>query len=244
MIELKFKVIDLNSQIEIIQDFLSLKDDTAKFIAESFELNFEDLFYSDGKLNRELVKSCVVKRYEKRLKDLNLKCEEFKKIWNKQSKFVNNEIIQIFGKEFYFQCVAYINLNPVWPRFLETKEFHVFLDSKEDELITFSVHEILHFVWFEIWKENFPLISDSEYESPNLSWLISEIAIEPMFRFSNLKNLSKAKPAYDWFYFRKIGEKTIIEIANEIFENSKNINDFQENMFEFFSKVEKITQIQ
>ena len=96
----------------------------------------------------------------------------------------------------------------------------------------------LHFVWFKIWEKNFPEINKEEYECPNLSWLISEIAIEPLFKFSELSKLSKQKPAYEYFYTERINGKTISEIANEIYENSKDINDFQKRMFEYFKYVD------
>lgn len=29
---------------------------------------------------------------------------------------INRALIKIFGNEFSFDCVAYVNLNPVWPK--------------------------------------------------------------------------------------------------------------------------------
>ena len=107
--------------------------------------------------------------------------------------------------------------------------------SSDEYLLSTCIHEILHFAWFELWKQNFPNIPQTEYEYPHPSWLISEIALEPLFRFSKLKNLITDKFfAYEYFYHEKINNQTISSIANKIFSESENILKFQQKMFDYF----------
>ena len=230
MIKVKFEVISLKDQVAVIQDFLSDKNNTSDFIADFFNLNIN---LSTTERNQQ-INDIITEIYTARLNDLKQSCVRFQNIWERNAVFINNELNNIFGKEFEFDCVAYVNLNPVWPRYLNEKCFDVNLDANDDYLLLTSAHEIIHFAWFEVWKDNFPQIERQDYDYPNLSWLISEIAIEPIFKFSNLKQLSSAKPAYDYFYTDKINNKTIAEIANEIFKNSKDINNFQHTIYSFF----------
>ena len=107
--------------------------------------------------------------------------------------------------------------------------------SSDEYLLSTCIHEILHFAWFELWQQNFPHIPQTEYEYPHPSWLISEIALEPLFRFSKLKNLITDKFfAYEYFYHEKINNQTISSIANKIFSESENILKFQQKMFDYF----------
>ena len=205
MINVKFEVINIQQQIQIIKSFLSSKDQTSEYIANFFKLDINNV-------SNQEIETKLTKIYDKRIKDLNETSLRFQKIWDKNLQNINNELIKIFGKEFNFECSAYVNLNPVWPRYLNEKCFDVNLDATDEYLLSASVHEIIHFIWFEIWKDNFTQINRKDYDYPNLSWLISEIAIEPIFRFSKLKDLSNANPAYDYFYTDKINNKTIVDI--------------------------------
>ena len=78
---------------------------------------------------------------------------------------------------------------------------------------------------------------------PYTPWLISEIAVEPIFRFSALHTLSSKLPTYDYFYTTKIGEQTVAEIANNLYKESKNIKDFQQKMMDFFEQEKTETLI-
>ncbi len=231
MINVKFEVIKLDEQVSVIKDFLSNRNETSNLIANFFDIDTN----LDKNERNSQIENKITRIYNERLDDLNISCLKFQQIWNNNSQFINNELLKIFKKEFDLECVAYVNLNPVWPRYLDEKCFDVNLDASHDYLLSTSVHEIIHFIWFEIWKENFPLIDRKDYDYPNLSWLISEIAIEPIFRFSKLKDISNTNnPAYDYFYTDKIENKTIAVIANTIFEQSKDINDFQYKIYSFF----------
>lgn len=68
---------------------------------------------------------------------MNQKQIEFQEEWNKNCDFINSEILSIFGKDFNINCTAYLNLNPIWPRFLKTNEFHLNYNTSNDEMLTF-----------------------------------------------------------------------------------------------------------
>lgn len=228
MINVKFEVISLEEQIHIIEDFLSAKNPTSQYVAET--LGF------DITLAKAKRKKIITNLYHEKQVEMQSATARFQQAWDNTRDFINNEFVKIFSKEFSFDCVVRVNLNPTFPRFLQEKMFDLHYQCTDEYVLLNTVHEIVHFAWFEIWKENFPAHNPEEYDWPHLDWLISEIATEPIFRFSNLKNLSTLNPAYDYFYTEKIDGKTIADIANNLYQTSENINDFQIKMYNFFKK--------
>ena len=233
MIRVNFRVLSLDKQISIIESFLTDYNNMSLSIANYFGFDFDEPSTRD--VNKmKIIKDKIKTTYNERLKDMKNCCSRFQKIWDEKCKFINNAFVNIFDKEYNYECNAYVNLNPIWPRFLESKSFHVNLDASEDYLIMSSVHEILHFIWFDVWKNNFQSMDKREYDYPNIPWLISEIAVEPLFRFSKLQTLAKTNPAYDYFYTDKIEGKIIVDIANDIYLKSKDINEFQVKLYDYF----------
>lgn len=228
MIDLKFEVIDLESQIKTLKSFIDIGDDYAKFIAENLGLEASSI--------TENFEEKIKKLYTKNLGAMKKKCLVFQKAWDNKKDFINQELAKVFGQTFDFNCVARVNLNPIMPRFLKEKIFDINFECDEDFSVMTTCHEITHFAWFKIFAENFPKIPATQYETPHTPWLVSEIAVEPIFRFSKLHTLSPKQPAYDYFYTNKIGEQTVAEIANLLYKKSKNIVDFQKNMLSFFDK--------
>ena len=73
------------------------------------------------------------------------------------------------------RITGYISIVPVFPRFLGKYSF--FIGYKVNTAIAREIiaHEIVHFLWFKKWKEVFPEIPEDQYESPHLTWRLSEI---------------------------------------------------------------------
>ena len=229
MIEVKFKEKTLRDQIAIIKDFLSDINDMSIVIADYFGVDiYQDIQSKDSDIEEK-----VTRLYNERKPEFEKSINHFQQLWDSKSKFINRELTKVFGKEFTFECDAYINLNPVWPRYLDTHSFDVNIDADDNFLLASATHEICHFIWFSIWKENFPNCSRECYDYPHLEWLISEIVVEPIFKFSNLKELS-ITPAYDYFYTDSVNGETVVDIANRIYSESENISDFQYKIYDYF----------
>ncbi|MBO5309664.1 MAG: hypothetical protein J6A98_00480 [Clostridia bacterium] len=230
MINVKFEVISLSEQIDIIESFFSSVISISQLIADT--LGFD---ISLSKADRDKI---ITKLYHENQNEMQNAAARFQQAWDNARDFINNEFVKIFGKEFSFNCCARINLNPTSPRFLQEKMFDLHYECTEEYMLLNTVHELVHFAWFEIWKENFPDHKPQEYDWPHLDWLISEIVIEPIFKFSNLKKITTLNPAYDYFYEEKIDGKTLAELANNFYQSSTNIHDFQKNMYNFFHKID------
>jgi len=235
MIKVKFELINLEEQIEVIENFLRDKNDFSIMIQEYFNLP-KDIF---NKSNEERCKTLLVeitKLYNTRLKDMENACKLFQETWDKNELFINKALQKIFKCQSNFTSIAYVNLNPIFPRYLQTKSFDVNVDASAQYVLQAGVHEIIHFLWFDIWKKQFPETKDFECEYPEKVWLISELAIDAIFRGSNLKKLLISKPAYDYFYEEKINGKRLMLEIRKLYKNCS-IKEFQIKLLDFIDKL-------
>lgn len=124
--------------------------------------------------------------------------------------------------------VAYANLNPICPRYLDTHSFYVFYKMETDRVIRTCLHEIMHFFWFYKWQEHFH-DDPKEYDNPHLKWIFSEIVQETMMANTPIRNLSNWNGnAYDYFYNMKIGGKLILQTLAEIHQAAGLIGLFEQ----------------
>ena len=235
MINLNVKVKDLESQVEIIQSFLREKSLFAEKIANYFGI--DECFELGESERNQLIKEKVTKLYALRLKDMEEKSKQLQRVWDDKSEFINNEFIKIFGREFDYDCTCYVNLNPVYPRYIDSKSFDVNVDATDDQFLSGSAHEIAHFAWFDVWKENFPNMKKRDRERPSIAWLISEIVVDPIFKFSGLKTLSKIKPIYSYFYEEKMNDRMLIDIVREMYQKY-DLGEFQRQMMQLFASMD------
>lgn len=100
----------------------------------------------------------------------------FRSDWEKVGKQYLNELSMHMQTDWPdIRCMtAYISINPICPRFLDSFSFFVNfkLPSYARETIA---HEILHFLWFKKWKEVFPDANPAEFGHPHLVWRLSEV---------------------------------------------------------------------
>ena len=160
MIKVNFKIKELDDQIEIIYSFLSCKNEMSYAVANYFDLNLDGLLELASEKKQKVVSNAVSSKYNENLETMQKAVQKFQEFWNKKQNFINKELFKIFGREFNFNCIAYVNLNPVWPRYLKEKAFDVNYNASKDFLLSSCVHEIIHFIWFDIWKGNFKNYKD------------------------------------------------------------------------------------
>lgn len=145
-----------------------------------------------------------------------------------------SDAFQVDSRGLFNDLTANITLNPICPRYLESRSFDIFYLNSERGALGMSLHEMIHFFWFHIWNQ---LFQDdfSEYETPSLKWIFSEMAVEPIMRD---KRLSTINPyfedgcVYEYFYHMDIGGKPVLEILYEIYRQN-DIKGFMQKGFLF-----------
>lgn len=116
---------------------------------------------------------------------------------------------------------AYMSFCPVCPRYLESSSFDVFWLNSERGALGLSLHEIIHFVWFRVWHEVFRDQS-SEYETPHLKWILSEMAVEPIMRDERLRSVNPYFDdgcVYPYFYTMTIDRKPVLDLLYDMYRS-------------------------
>jgi len=157
------------------------------------------------------------------LKDeLKKKAEIWQKTWQQKLPQIERALSVAYETEIVDllnEMRAYPNLNPVCPRYLDSKTFYIFYNIDNDRAIRTCLHEIMHFLWFYKWQEYFHDDS-AEYDVPHLKWIFSEMVQDTMTQNTPLKSLFDGKTnAYDYFYNMMIEEHPILETLAHFYRN-------------------------
>jgi len=170
-----------------------------------------------------------------------LKCREFAKNMIEKNKAtilkakdmiqndwdtVSNEFLETLAEHFQTEwprdkstITGYISILPAFPRFLDKYSFCVGYKVSTALAREIIAHEILHFLWFKKWKEVFPEIPSDQYESPNLTWRLSEIMDLGILQCNpEMKSLIRSTGwGYDSLKALKIGDIGVIEYFVEVY---------------------------
>lgn len=131
------------------------------------------------------------------------------------------------------QC--HMTFNPISPRYLDDNSFDVFYLNSERGALGVSIHEIIHFLWFHVWNGVYHDDS-SEYETPHLKWILSEMVVEPIMRDERLASINPYFDChgcvYPYFYTMKIDEKLILDTLYDMYSFMP-IKDFMEESYKY-----------
>ena len=114
---------------------------------------------------------------------------------------------------------CHVTFSPISPRYLERHEFDSFYMESEQGALGTALHEIIHFIWFHVWRSHFR-DDPAEYETPNLKWILSEMAVEPIMRDPRLGGINPyfvhKQCVYPYFYTMTIDGAPILDTLNRM----------------------------
>ncbi|MCL1820178.1 MAG: hypothetical protein FWG36_05940 [Oscillospiraceae bacterium] len=146
--------------------------------------------------------------------------------WQKYKCQVEDALSDAFRydvKNNFNDIVGNITFNPICPRFLDTHTFDIFYLNSERGALGISLHELIHFVWFDVWQKHFG-DSPEEYETPHLKWLFSEMVVDPIMckddRLRQINPYFEDGCVYEYFYSMNVGGKPILETLYDIYSTS------------------------
>jgi len=179
---------------------------------------------------------------QKRSDDIAKSIYMFEKAWENVSDKLNNAYSNAFDNDcsdILNDMVAEISLNPICPRDIETHTFDICHYFDPQYAITTALHEITHFAWFYFWNKHFN-DNPSEYDFPNIKWLLSEIVVETIIRNSDINDLIEQPKyiAYSYFYDMTIKDELIFDTMKKFYLNRKDIYDFMEKSYNFIQSNE------
>ena len=137
-----------------------------------------------------------------------------------------SDAFEINTRTIFNDLVCNISLNPVCPRFLEKRYFDIFYKNSERGALGMALHEIIHYIWFYVWNNHFG-DSYSEYDTPSLKWILSEMVVESIMDDERLSSINPYYPrenggcVYPYFQNMIIQGKPILDTLREMYkENS------------------------
>ena len=162
--------------------------------------------------------------------------------WKKIADKLNSAYSSAFDNDcsgILDDMVAEVGLNPICPRDIKTHTFDIYHYFDPTYAMTTALHEITHFAWFYFWNKHFN-DNPSEYDFPNIKWLLSEIVVETIIRNSDINDLIEQPKyiAYSYFYDMTIKGELIFDTMKKFYLNRKDIYDFMEKSFNFVQQNE------
>lgn len=223
----EFKVMTLEENIELVKYAYKEKDKTLdmyKYVTGLFPELKE--IKKDLDINKQ-IEDIVNKRYYDNFDLLNQKITEYTNIWNKYNDIYLKSLSEYFdiSNLKVSKIIANVGIIPIFPRYLDTYSFSIGIVD-EEKLIETTSHEILHFFWFEKWKEMFPNYKKEEFETPNLIWKYSEMVVDPILNSKIFKDIFKINyKAYDSFYGLYDQEVKVMDKLKEIYNENTSISN-------------------
>lgn len=172
--------------------------------------------------------------------------DNFIKIFSDKWSEISDKLNDVYSNAFDNDCnnilndmVANVGLNPICPRDIQNHSFDIYHYFDSQYAITTALHEITHFVWFYFWQKHFQ-DNSTEYDFPNIKWLLSEIVVETIIRNSEINNLIKQPQyiAYSYFYDMTINGELIFDTMKKMYLNRTDIYDFMESAFNWIKNNE------
>jgi len=167
---------------------------------------------------------------------------QFQKSWNtinKKYMLAISEVVEIDWPKDCKKITAWITLNPICPRYIQKRSFDIFFRSSTKKLKEISIHEVLHFIYFEKWKQVFKEYNEKEFDYPHLIWKLSEIVPKAILEDARIQEVFKHKPkVYEVWEKTKINNKPLLDYIQEFYNKRKDFEDFLKQSFEFLKKHE------
>ena len=102
------------------------------------------------------------------------------------------------------------------------------------------MHEVLHFLWFEKWKQIFPETLEKEFDAPHLCWMLSEMVPKAILSDKRIQRIFKHKPSvYNEYVFAKIDGKPLLSWIGKFYHERKDFEDFVRKSWEFVNKYKR-----
>lgn len=173
------------------------------------------------------------------------KVEAYNRWWNENEKVVTQAFSESFGRDLsrtYEDVKGWIALGCVCPRFLDRRAFDVFYLNSERGALGLALHEMTHFIWFDIWHEHFQ-DDPAGYEAPSLIWILSEMAVHPILSHPRLRaldpyyKLESGGCVYPYFYTLRLEGRALLDVLGGFYRPGHS-EEFMERAYAYVQEHE------
>jgi len=245
--KVKFEIKPLGKYIDVMYYFLNPRKDSWDWSKGIFR-EYPHLKRRLSNIRNSRERKRITLKYFKNqelMKKLNLelKNKRFQKSWdriNDKALETLSEVVEIEWPKKDKVIKAYTTLNPICPRWIKEREFDLFYEFNMKKMKAVSLHEILHFIYFEKWKEVFPRTNEKKFDGPYLVWDLSEMVPSIILSDKRIQKILKHKPSvYSEYAKLRIGNKPLLGYLQEFYDNKKDFEDFLRQSWKFVKKHEK-----
>lgn len=248
--QVKFRVAQINHIIGLINDFLNPGKgdwDWSRGILNRYPELDKKLKNIKNKSKRKGITRAFFKKFIINNKILlERRARLFQKEWDKiNDKIMNalSEILEIKWPKKDKQIRAFVSPNPICPRYIKERTFDVYFLSSIKEMRATAVHEILHFLYFEKWKQVYPKSNEKHFDAPYLIWELSEMVPKTILSDKRLQKRLRHNPnVYKEYKNLKIKGRPLLSYINNFYSKRKDFEDFLRKSWTFVRKHEKEIQ--
>ena len=183
-----------------------------------------------------IIKAAVEKHLAENSENIEKRIDYIKNRFDSFIPGFLNSILQLYNCEWpsdrpYIDC--YVGYIPFYPRSAENKWFYVSYHD-EERVFAGAVHEINHMMMYEKWKEMNGLDELREPSYPSPMWHLMEIVVDPTLNDESVRKYTLYEnKAYDQFYTKMIGEKSVMEHIGDMYDRKTCIEDFLTEAYAF-----------
>jgi len=165
---------------------------------------------------------------------------KFKNAWDEINDDFFSAMEEIFEMDLpdnLNEIYVNVNTNVMCPRDLSIPSFDLFYLFDVNAVIEIFMHEIVHLVYFEKWKQIFPNYDRESFEAPHIIWRLSEMMIDPIFGDDLLIPFFKVNSmSYEEFYNIWINGQNLMAILCKMYYEKESIEDFMKSAYDFVLK--------
>lgn len=158
------------------------------------------LFKIKNKKKREVYLKNYIENFNKEnLEKINRQMLNYEKKWNKiERKYfeILSNILETPWPKSKKKISAFISINPICPRFLDSWSFILFYRQKYKNMLETIMHETCHFLYFKKWKEVFPGAKSKTFDYPYVEWHLSEILAPIILNDIRIQKLLNKKAVF------------------------------------------------
>jgi hypothetical protein len=196
------KVIFTPAPVDMDADLMSdfLGTDWARYILRQHPRLKTAAAEKDAVTRKKLVMEYLTKAQRNNLIRQKAACKRFSISWKKGGEAALRQVAEIIGADWPEEprvIVAFVSMNPICPRFLESWSFSIGINYRRASTVRRIVaHEVSHFLHFRRLFGSQSNIDRSTFEAPHSRWLASELAVVPLLNDPRVQQFigEKEKP--------------------------------------------------
>ena len=247
--KVQFCIAPKNETLSLLNYFLNPPKDSFDWSNIIFE------FYPALKKRLEIAKDKKDRRkitagffsdvYDQEKQVLLSNAELFQEEWNKINDRVMkalSDVVELAWPSDFKMFTARVSLNPICPRFIKKRVFDVFYRRTIRQMQAVSIHELLHFIYFERWKTVFPDTKEREFDTPYLVWHLSEMVPGIILNDPRIRGIVKnwKYHSYKEYEAIKINGISMLSRLQDLYDDRTSFATFLQEAWKFVQKNEKL----